>query len=132
MSPNTLLSVGIALACVGLAACERPVSYSADVKPILEGSCISCHANAGEGEAASGFAVDDYESLMKGTKFGKVVVPGSSMSSTLYLVVAKKTDPKIQMPPHHADALAQGRGSPLSDDKVDLIGTWIDQGAKNN
>jgi len=132
MTSKTLITVSIVLSCIGLTACERPVSYSADVKPILESSCISCHAKSGEGKAASGFAVDDYESLMKGTKFGKVVVPGSSMSSTLYLVVAQKTDPKIQMPPHHDDALAEGRGVALSDEKVGIIGTWIDQGAKNN
>ena len=132
MSRGILMTFGIALSCVGLAGCERPVSYSADVKPILASSCLSCHANSGEGEAASGFAVNDYESLMKGTKFGKVIVPGSSMSSTLYLVVAQKTDPKIQMPPHHGDSLAQGRGVALPDDKVGIIAKWIDQGAKNN
>ena len=117
---------------VGLSACERQTSYSADVQPILDKYCLECHSGAGEGEAASGYAVDDYDAVMKGTKFGPVVVPGSAMSSSLYLVVAMKTDPKIHMPPHHDDSLAEGRGFALSEQNIQIIGTWIDQGAKNN
>ncbi len=132
MTSKPFISLGIALFCVALTGCERQVSYSADVKPVLDNYCIQCHSGAGEGEAASGFSVDNYDSLMRGTKFGKVVVPGSSMSSSLYLVVAEKTDPKIHMPPHHDDSLAQGRGFALSRQNVEIIGTWIDQGAKDN
>jgi hypothetical protein len=132
MTSKSLVSLGIALLCVMLAGCERQVSYSADVKPILDNYCVSCHSGTGEGEAASGFALNSYESLMQGTKFGKVVVPGSAMSSTLYLVVTEKTDPKIHMPPHHDESLAQGRGFALSRENIETIGTWIDQGAKNN
>lgn len=132
MNSKLLLSLGIALFCFAQAGCEREVSYSADVKPILDNYCIGCHSGSGEGEVASGFAVDDYESLMRGTRFGKVVVPGSSMSSSLYLVIAQKTDPKIHMPPHHDDSLAQGRGFALSPENIETIGAWIDQGAKDN
>jgi hypothetical protein len=69
---------------------------------------------------------------MKGTDLGQVVVPGSSMSSTLYLVAARKTAPEIQMPPQHPEALAEGRGVPLTESEIAIIGSWIDQGAKNN
>ena len=124
--------VAVALLSIGLAGCEKQVSYSADVQPILDRYCVECHANTGEGEAASGFAVDDYQAVMKGTKFGPVVVPGSSMSSSLYLVVALKTDPQIHMPPHHDESMAEGRGFALSEANVKLIEAWIDQGAKDN
>jgi len=132
MTSKPFISFGIALLCVVLTGCERQVSFSADVKPILDNYCVSCHAGSGEGEAASGFAVDDYDSLMRGTKFGQVVVPGSAMSSSLYLVVTEKVDPKIHMPPHHDESLAEGRGFALSRTNIETIGTWIDQGAKNN
>ena len=36
------------------------------------------------------------------------------------------------MPPHHKESLASGRGSPLPDDQVEVIGRWIDQGARDN
>ena len=127
-----LVFLTIALVCTALSGCERQVSFSADVKPILDNYCIQCHSGSGEGEMASGFAVDDYDSLMQGTKFGQVVVPGSKMSSSLYLVVTEKVDPKIHMPPHHEDSLAEGRGYALSRTNIETIGTWIDQGARNN
>ena len=129
MSMKILISAGVV---AGLAGCEKQVSYTADIQPILDNYCVQCHTANGEGEAASGFVVDDYDTVMKGTNFGPVVVPGSSMSSSLYLVVASKTDPKIHMPPHHDDALAEGRGFALSAENIDTIAAWIDQGANRN
>jgi hypothetical protein len=119
MTSKSAISFGIALFCVVLTGCERQVSFSADVKPILDNYCVSCHSGTGEGESASGFAVDDYDSLMQGTKFGQVVV-------------TEKVDPKIHMPPHHDESLAEGRGFALSRTNIETIGTWIDQGARNN
>ena len=132
MTSNSFVSLGFAIASLALAGCESKVSYTADVQPILDNYCTSCHTGTGEGEAASGLAVDNYDAVMKGTKFGKVVVPGSSMSSSLYLVVSDKTDPKIHMPPHHDESLAEGRGFALSRTNIETIAAWIDQGAKNN
>ena len=69
---------------------------------------------------------------MSGTRFGNVVVPGDSLSSTLYRLIDHQADPKIQMPPHHEQALAEGKMSSLSGAQINTIKTWIDQGAKNN
>ena len=132
MTSKTLLEVGIFALCIGLFGCERQISFADDVQPILFERCIECHDQAGEGIVSSGFSVRDYDSVMSGTKFGPVVVPESSMSSALYLVVSGKTDPQIRMPPHHDDALAEGRGTPLTDNHIEIIRTWIDQGAQNN
>ncbi len=132
MFSTRMVLAAVTLVSAGLAGCEKQVSYSADIQPILDNYCIECHANTGEGEAASGFAVNDYQAVMQGTQFGPVVVPGSSMSSSLYLVVAMKTDPKIHMPPHHDESLAEGRGFALSEQNIKLIGEWIDQGAQDN
>ena len=133
MNTKLLLSIGVFALSVQLLGCgDRGVSYSADVQPIFQERCLECHDGAGEGIAASGFGVNDYAAVMKGTTLGPVVIPGSSISSTLYLVIAQKTAPEIQMPPHHAEAWAEGRGSPLSDEDVGTIAAWIDQGAKDN
>lgn len=133
MSMQLPVRVGILALTVQLLGCAEPVvSYSTDVQPIFDEHCIECHERTGEGVVASGFSVQDYDNVMKGTEFGSVVVPGSSISSTLYLVVAQKTAPEIHMPPHHREAWAEGRGSPLSEDQVGIIQAWIDQGAKNN
>ena len=133
MNARLLVSISAIAISTGIAGCGRSeVSYSADVQPILEIACIECHTSSGEGVAASGFSVNDYESVMKGTTLGAVVVSGSSISSTLYRVIAGKTDPEIRMPPHHEESWADGRGTPLADDEIQLIADWIDQGAKNN
>ena len=133
MKAQLLSGAVIVAVCTQFSACGRSeVSFAADVQPILEVACVECHTRMGEGVAASGFAVDDYDSVMKGTDFGTVVVPGSSISSTLYMVVAGKTDPEIRMPPHHEEAWAEGRGAPLGDEEIEKLAAWIDQGAKNN
>lgn len=133
MSAKLLSSVVLLLLCMPIAGCGRSdVSFAADVRPILDRSCLECHDNSGEGVATSDFSVVDYASVMKGTGFGPVVVPGSSISSTLYLVVAGKTAPEIRMPPHHSEALAEGRGESLSVDELAIIAAWIDQGAMDN
>ncbi len=113
-------------------SCSPPVSFSKEIKPILDANCLECHDGSGEGSAASGFSVKTYDSIMKGTKFGPVIEPGSSVSSSLYRMVAHMVDEEIQMPPHHGESLAQGRGEPLAEGQIESIKNWIDQGAKNN
>ena len=116
-----------------LTACgPGQVSYTSDVQPILDRYCESCHSGTGEGAQRSEYLVTNYDGVMQGTKFGQVVVPGSRLSSALYLVVAGKTAPEIRMPPHHEASFAEGRGTPLTRDEIELIGAWIDQGALDN
>jgi hypothetical protein len=116
--------MSLVLSAVLVTGCsESTVSYQADIKPILEKNCRECHVLGGEGHEKSGFLLDSYQGLMKGTKFGPVIVPESAISSSLYLLVAGKTDASIQMP-HDRSA--------LNEDQVAAIEAWIDQGAKNN
>jgi hypothetical protein len=125
---KTLYAVLAAIVVATLGACghkekEAPISFATQVKPVLDQNCVECHKAAGQGYGKSGLRLDSYESLMAGTKFGPVVKPGSSISSSLYLLVAGKADPSIRMP-HNRD--------PLPAQSVELIKNWIDQGAKNN
>ena len=123
-----LLSPSLLVAACG----QGQVSYSDDVQPIFDRYCISCHSGSGEGAERSEYLLTDYDKVMQGTKFGQVVVPGSRLSSSLYLVVAGKTAPEIRMPPHNDESLAAGRGVMLSAEAIETIGLWIDQGANNN
>ncbi len=131
---NKIRTVVLLLAPVMLlSGCgQGTVSYADDVKPIFDRYCVSCHAGTGEGANVSEYLMTSYDEVMKGTKYGQVVVAGSRMSSSLYLVVAGKTAPEIRMPPHNDESFAQGRGVMLSADAIETIGLWIDQGAKNN
>jgi len=132
MTTTNLLKLGVFALCIGLFGCERQVSFADDVQPLLVEYCIACHDKSAEGYEASGFSLGNYDSVMKGTNLGPVVVAKSSYSSALYLVVAHKTQPEIHMPPHHEDAWAEGRGVPLTEEQIETIKVWIDQGALDN
>ena len=127
---NKVLCV-VVFATLG-AGCSQQVSYENDVNPILVANCLSCHTGKGEGVETSGFSVRTYDELMSGTKFGPVVVPGDSQSSSLYRMIDHKVDRKIQMPPHHEESLASEMKDKLTLEQINTIKLWIDQGAKNN
>ena len=128
---HSIMSLLVVALLVG-AGCTRQVSFSQDVRPMLNAKCLSCHDGSSEGSAQSGFSVKTYDSVITGTKLGKVIVPGDAVSSTLYRLIAHKASPEIQMPPHHAQSLAKGKAEPLTQGEIDTVKLWIDQGAKNN
>jgi len=113
-------------AVLSLTGCERglpPVSYSNDVQPILAQHCLNCHQPGEDGYAKSGFSVDNYAALMKGTKFGQVVLPGDAVSSNLIVLIEGRADPSITMP----------HGGPMiSEEDIETLKVWIDQGALDN
>ncbi len=119
-------SILLVLVCVG---CARQVSFKSDVDPILKARCLSCHSPGGEGYAASGFSVESYQSLMKGTRYGPVIVPGSSIGSTLARLIEHKADASIAMPKSQHPGMASEY---LPQEQIDTIKKWIDQGAKDN
>jgi hypothetical protein len=75
------------------------MSFSEDIVPIFKGYCESCHQPGGQGYAASGLDLTSYDGLMKGTKFGPMVVPGKPDQSNLYILISGQA--KIQMPYGH-------------------------------
>ena len=111
---------------IGLSGCtgESAVSYSRDVKPILQANCLSCHQEGGAGYETSGFSMASYDELMQGTRFGPMVLPGDSAGSNLIVLMEGRADPSISMP--------HGKAKPVSTADVDTIRRWIDQGAKKN
>ena len=128
-----VLAIALSIASVAIASgCSKEISFSKDVKPIFTDRCLECHDGKGEGSEESGLILVTYDDLMKGTKFGQVVVPGDSESSTFYRLISHKADPKIQMPPHHKETFATKQMAPLTDKQIEIIKIWIDQGAKNN
>lgn len=118
----TVLAGLMAVSMLG-AGCTREVSYSKDVFPILSENCLSCHKVGGTGLAKSGLNMETYEGLMKGTKLGPIVNPGSSVSSTLVLLIERQAHPSINMPKDKP---------PIAADQIKTIRQWIDAGAKNN
>jgi hypothetical protein len=120
-----LKSIPVIVSAILIAGCtqEPNVSFKADIQSVLDRNCSSCHSGNGDGVKASGFVVDTHADVMRGTKFGPVVVAGHAESSSLYRLVAGKVDRTIRMP--HGE-------EKLPDADVAAIKKWIDQGAKDN
>jgi hypothetical protein len=120
-----LAALPIALAS-GLTGCarEEAVSFSQDVKPIIDKNCLACHKEGGEGFEASGFSMVTYDDLMKGTKFGPMIISGDSAGSNMIVLMEGRADPSISMP--------HGTLDPVRKADIETLRLWVDQGAKNN
>ncbi len=122
--------LGVSFAAVAADASKLPpasaktgVTFAADIKPIIEITCVKCH---GPERAKAHLHLDTLEGVLKGGEDGKVVVPGKSDKSKLVFAVAHVGDPDNFMPP----IKGRGKNLPLTPEQVGLIRAWIDQGAK--
>ncbi len=105
------------------AVAKTGVTYDADIKPILDTSCIKCHK--GEKPRAK-LRLDSLDGVLKGGKDGKVIVAGDLTKSPLVFAVAHVGDEDDFMPPPQS----KSHVAPLTPDQVGLIRAWVEQGAK--
>ncbi|MBE7171341.1 MAG: DUF1553 domain-containing protein [Williamsia sp.] len=97
---------------------EAPVDFSADVKPIFNKKCISCHGGV---KKQGNFSVLFRTEALAKTKSGKwAIVPGDPEHSELIRRIRSR-DPEDRMPYHH---------DPLSDQEISVLTKWIRQGAR--
>jgi mono/diheme cytochrome c family protein len=101
------------------------VSFAADIQPIFDGNCLGCHGAATSGgldlraAATPGSLVNAAATGYPGSR----VVPGSPLTSVLYL--------KVQGDASTGDRMPLG-GAALSAAQRALIRDWIEQGALDN
>src|SRR5262245_32889905 len=93
------------------------ISFSKEIKPIFEASCIKCH---GRGKDKGGLRLDTRETLLKGGDTGPAVVPGESAESLLIALV-QGVDP---------DSIMPQKGSRLTPEQIGVLRAWIDQGLR--
>lgn len=104
---------------------QPTVSFRQQVYPVLEKNCLECHTPPdGKGYIKTGLNMESYESLMAGTVYGHVIVPGDSDRSILNMLVEGRADPSMRMP--------HNRESPLTDAEISLLRRWVQQGALDN
>jgi len=117
-------SVAMILSSSGQAcAASAKTSFADDVMPIFVGRCFSCHQPGGQGNEKSGLDLSTYEGVMRGTKSGKMVIPGDPESSNLMWLLDWRGAPETHMP------LGKKK---LSTCDRDAIRAWIREGAKDN
>jgi len=102
---------------------QQQVSFAQDVAPIFRGWCVSCHQPGGDGFKASGLDLTTYQGVMKGTKLGRMVIPGQPDTSNLLVLIEGRAAPELRMP--HGQ-------KPLPSCLRDAVWSWIFQGAKDN
>ena len=97
---------------------EERVDYNTQIKPLLNKNCIACHGGV---KKAGGFSVLFEEEALAPAKSGKLaIVPGDADASEMIRRLTL-TDPDERMPLDHPA---------LAPDEIDLLRTWINQGAK--
>jgi hypothetical protein len=101
-----MLTILVSLTAAGCHKEEKTISYSQDVKPI------------------SGFDIESYDHLMAGTRNGPMIIAGDSLGSNMLVLMEGRADPSIKMP--------HGKPVGATQEELDTIRLWIDQGAQNN
>ena len=119
-----LITLLTSLVVVGCATGPQ-VSYQRDVRPIFVDKCIDCHSPPyGEGYAKTGLDLRSYESLMKGSVYGPVIVPGNSQKSPLNMLVEGRAG--------DLSRVLKRQHNPMTDEEIMIIRLWVEQGAENN
>ena len=106
-----------------VASSNPPVDFAREVRPILSQNCFTCHGPADDRrrrdlrlDTPEGFFADRPEFS------GPVVVAGNAEESLLYQRITAEVE---------ADRMPYNREA-LTDDEIETIRRWIDQGAERN
>jgi hypothetical protein len=91
------------------------VSFANDILPLLESRCKNCH---GGNKIEEGLVLLSYADIIKGSKNGPIVTPGSADNSLLVELLVNQKMPK--------------RGAKLTPSQIQPIIDWINQGALEN
>jgi len=96
---------------------NKPVDFNTEIRPILNAQCLACHGGVRQ---AGGFSMLFPEEALEITDSGKpALVTGNPEASELMNRITHH-DPEVRMPLESA---------PLSEEEIDKIRRWIEQGA---
>ncbi len=123
--PSWLCVAVIGLGLGAARAAEPPlpplVEFNRDIRPIFSENCYACHG-PDKNKRKADLRLDTEEGAFADLGGSKALVPGKRDQSELYRRVSADDDEE-RMPPARF-------GKHLSKRQVDLLGRWIDQGAK--
>lgn len=101
----------------GAANSTPKINFEKEIRPIFVDRCQVCH---GAQMQMNGLRLDRRDDALRGGYAGTVITPGNSVTSKLIHMVTGQIEDKI-MPP---------AGKRLTEKEIDLLRTWIDQGAE--
>ncbi|MFP6582868.1 MAG: PSD1 and planctomycete cytochrome C domain-containing protein [Candidatus Hydrogenedentota bacterium] len=119
MKPYRIIVAPIVVAFLSfnLASVAIPPQFTEDIWPILDQHCIRCH---GEAKTEGELRLDTPDAMETGGEFGVVIDRDDLIESSLLELVALPSDDPDRMP---------SKGDPLSEQQIDLLRTWILEGA---
>lgn len=97
---------------------QKEVDFSADIKPILNKNCISCHGGV---KKNGGFSLLFEEEAFVNTESGEPAIIRGDASGSEMIRRLTSDDPELRMPYEKPK---------LSEEEIDLLTRWVDQGAK--
>jgi hypothetical protein len=93
------------------------VNFNADIRPVLNSKCVKCHGGV---KRAADLSLLFRADALQPNKSGKAaIVPGDAKASELIARI-KSHDPDERMPKH---------AEPLSQEQIERLEAWIEQGA---
>ena len=104
-----------AILLIGLSAPIAAADWQS-VASLLQQRCVMCHSGD---TAPLGLQLSDYESLMRGSVNGPVIVAGDPDGSPLIQRIRGTAQPQMPL-----------AGSPLANKDIELITEWVAAGAK--
>ncbi len=107
--------LGIAL--LGIRQDQR-VDFSADVKPILNKHCISCHGGV---KKNGGFSLLFEEEAFAATESGEPAIRRGDAAHSSFIQRLTEKDPELRMP-YNAPQLSEA--------EIDVLTRWVEQGAE--
>ncbi|WP_317195561.1 PSD1 and planctomycete cytochrome C domain-containing protein [Echinicola shivajiensis] len=97
---------------------EEKIDFNAEIRPIINNKCISCHGGV---KQSGEFSLLFESEALSATKSGEpAIIPGHAEESEMIKRILHE-DPEVRMPPE---------GPQLSQEEVDVLKKWINQGAK--
>ncbi len=123
MNRTTLIALSISCLASVYVSAEPEISYNRDIRPILGDLCFSCHGpDSGSRKADLRLDVEELAKAPLGGNGPTPIVPGDlEMSEVVYRMITD--DPDELMPPPKSK-------TPMTQEQIDLISKWIEQGAK--
>ena len=101
------------------------ISFQNDIDPIINDKCLECHKPPnGAGYVRTGLDMESYDTLMRGTMFGTVIIPGDSKRSVINKLTEGRAGDFMRMP--------HGEAKKLTAEEIELLKLWVNQGALNN
>ena len=101
-------------------ASVEQISYSRHVQPIFKQNCLSsgCHNST---DRANGLDLTSWESLIRGSDYGAVIISGHAHHSHLVEHLEGEAEPRMPL-----------NRKPLPAEQIEFIARWVEEGARND